>query len=210
MKAFDWLKRRPRSGREFREAWRARNAHNGMIPVGRFDADKVSVGRLSYGPLSVETFGDGPERLEIGDFCAIGPGVRFILSSEHDWRRLSSFPFRVKLGQVEREAGSKGSIIIGDDVWIGAGALVNSGVRIGQGAIVASGSVVVKDVEPYAIVGGNPAKLIRYRFGDAIRAKLAKVDFKTLDLDRAKQWMDAMYEEVTEANVDAILGKVFG
>ena len=69
---------------------------------------------------------------------------------------------------------------------------------------------MVKDVEPYAIVGGNPAKLIRYRFGDAIRAKLAKVDFKTLDFDRAKQWMDAMYEEVTEANVDAILGKVFG
>ena len=210
MKAFDWLKRRTRSDREFREAWRARNAHNGMIPVGRFDADTVSVGRLSYGPLSVETFGDGPERLEIGDFCAIGPGVRFILSSEHDWRRLSSFPFRVKLGQVEREAGSKGSIIIGDDVWIGAGALVNSGVRIGQGAIVASGSVVVKDVEPYAIVGGNPAKLIRYRFGEAIRLKLAKVDFRKLDLDRARQWMDAMYDEVSEENLDEILRRVFG
>ena len=203
-------RRREESLRDFSRRWQERNAHNGTLPVCRFDADRVTVGRLSYGPLAVETFGTGDERLEIGDFCAIGPGVRFILSSEHDLRRLSSFPFRAKLGFAAREALSKGSIIVGDDVWIGADAVVNSGVRIGQGAVVASGSVVVKDVEPYAIVGGNPARLIRYRFDEAVCARLLKVDFKRLDLARVDAWMDAMYEPLDADNVERILGRVFG
>ena len=72
----------------------------------------------------------------------------------------------------------KGDIIVGDDVWIGLKATICSGVKIGQGAIVAAGSVVVKDVAPYSIVGGNPAKFIKWRFEDeAVRERLMRLDW---------------------------------
>ena len=78
------------------------------------------------------------------------------------------------------EAGTKGSIIVKDDVWIGTNAIICSGVTIGQGAIIAAGAVVTKDVAPYAIVGGNPAKVIKYRFDEEIRNKLLSIDIVEL------------------------------
>ena len=71
---------------------------------------------------------------------------------------------------------AKGDIVVGDDVWIGENAIVCSGVTIGQGAIVAAGAIVTKDIEPYAIVGGNPAKVIKYRFNENIRKKLIQIN----------------------------------
>lgn len=84
------------------------------------------------------------------------------------------------LGAI-REAYSNGPIVVSDDVWSGIDTMVMSGVTIGQGAVVAARSVVVKDVPPYAIVGGNPAKIIKYRFSSEIIEKLLKVNFKKLN-----------------------------
>lgn len=93
----------------------------------------------------------------------------------------STFPFKVKFLNYEVEALTKGPIIVKDDVWIGFGSFVLSGVTIGQGAVVAAGSVVTKDVPPYAIVGGNPARVIRYRFSNEQVDTLKRIDFSEID-----------------------------
>lgn len=191
--------------------WRAANRHNfAELAPWVESLDRIAVGKGTYGFIVADIFGDGPERLEIGNYCSIGPDVRFIVASEHPYRGGSTYPFKVKYGGFPREAKSKGSIVVGDDVWIGARAIICSGVRIGQGAIIAAGAVVSKDVEPYAIVGGNPAKLIKYRFGEAVRRRLAEVDFSKLDTGRISEWMEAMYTEVTEDNVEELIARIWG
>ena len=81
---------------------------------------------------------------------------------------------------VNKEAFSKGDITLGDDVWVGANVTICSGVTIGQGAVIAAGAVVTKDVEPYTIVGGVPARIIRYRFSQEIIKRLLTVDLERL------------------------------
>lgn len=194
--------------KDFAKIFRENNLNNEVELLNDCDISKIKVGKRSYGSIKVEMNIEESEQLVIGNYCSIGPDVKFILSSEHPYKGLSTFPFKVKLGLQKYEAGSKGSIIVDDDVWIGLGAIINSGVHIGQGAIIASGSVVVKDVEPYSIVGGNPAKHIKYRFGTVIREKLSNLDFSKLDENKVKQNINDVYKEITEKNVDDILRKL--
>lgn len=194
---------------ESADEWRIRNGHNFTFVAKDVDSTRVTVGRGTYGYLDVEAFDEGGSKLVIGDYCSIGPDVHFLVGSEHPYERLSTYPFKVKFGLADLEAGSKGSIIVGDDVWIGLGAIICSGVRIGQGAVIAAGSVVTKDVEPYAIVGGNPARLIKYRFGESIRARLEKVDWRTFDEARLGKCLDRLYEPLSEQNLEDTLAVVF-
>ncbi len=130
----------------------------------------VSIGRHSYGAPRVIQYRHDDTRLLIGHYTSIARGVCFVLGGNHPTDRVTTFPIRQLLGLPGAGSdgfpSSKGDITIGSDVWIGLGALVVSGVTIGDGAIVAAGSVVVGDVPPYAVVGGNPAKVIKYRFTD--------------------------------------------
>lgn len=118
-------------------------------------------------------FGD---RLIIGKFCAIASGVQFLMGpANHRLDSLSTYPFAV-FGGAWAEAvpphlaqlPHKGDTVLGNDVWLGRECRILPGVKIGDGAIVAAYSVVTRDVEPYTIVGGNPARLIRRRFDDEL------------------------------------------
>lgn len=183
-----------------RKAWRKRNPHNGTTLKEGFRFDAVEVGNYTYGALHVLT-DDRSSRLKIGHFCSIAPEVIFIPGSDHNCASISTFPFQVKcLGASEGEAISKGDIVVEDDVWIGCRATILSGVRIGQGAVVAAGSVVTRDVPPYAIVGGVPAKVIKYRFDAEIIAELLKVDYSKLDRDAIEKHIDDLYLPLTDAN----------
>ena len=110
------------------------------------------------------------DKLIIGKFCQIASNVRFIMNgANHAMNGFSTFPFRIFGGewsQIPLTPDYKGDTIIGNDVWIGNSVTMMPGVKIGDGAILASNAVVTKDVEPYSIVGGNPAKLIRKRFDE--------------------------------------------
>ena len=169
-----------------RRAWLLRF---GVIPSLRHESSRVlrlkklrkygliSVGDYSYG-FHDAYFWNTETKLEIGKYCSIAEGVVFILGGEHrsDW--VTTYPFSAFPIEWESAAfipghpSSKGDIVVGNDVWIGNGAVVLSGVTIGHGAIIGARSVITKDVEPYAIYAGNPAKLIRYRFDQGVREKL--------------------------------------
>lgn len=182
---------------KFSKSWRKKNSHNKTSILNTFDQDCVSVGIGTYGYLNVLT-----ERkdslLKIGSYCSIAPEVMFILSSEHQMNCISTFPYKVMARGDDHEAQSKGDIIIDDDVWIGARSIILSGVHIGQGAVVAAGAVVSHDVPPYAIVGGVPAKIIKYRFNDGIIQKLLNVDFSKLNKDMILSKVDSLYTVVDE------------
>ena len=99
------------------------------------------------------------------------------MSGEHSITGIMTYPL---IDDVKINSRSKGDIIVADDVWIGYGATIMSGVHIGQGAVVAADAVVTKDVPPYAIVGGVPAKVIKYRFEPEMIEELLKVDYSKL------------------------------
>ena len=177
-----------------------------LDPQSCAHTDRIEVGRHSYGPLEVYVSGDGDAKLKIGHFCSLGLGTKFILQSEHPYCGFSTFPFRTKILGERSEATSKGSIVVGDDVWIGLDVIVNSGVKIGQGAIVAAGSVVVKDVPPYAIVGGNPAKFIKWRFeSELVREQLQQVDFSRLTKSMIQSTYPKLQLSVSENNLTEII-----
>jgi virginiamycin A acetyltransferase len=169
----------------------------------------IEVGDYSYydDPKGIEQFEKNVlyhfdfigDRLTIGRFCSIAAETRFIMNGGNhatDW--FTTFPFPV-FGQGWEAAmpdswPNRGDTVVGHDVWIGYGATIMPGIQIGNGAIVASNSVVTKDVEPFAIVGGNPSQPIRYRFDEETRERLTEI-----------AWWDWSAEKISR-NVALICG----
>lgn len=191
----------------FRKKYRRLNAHNETVIKNYCDLSHVVVGSHSYGEIDVIDHSSLDNKLYIGSYCSIAPNVQFILGGEHSTKSISTFPFKVMCFGQTREAGSKGDIVVKDDVWIGASAVIGSGVTIGQGAVIAAGSVVTKDVEPYAIVGGIPAKLIRHRFDKELREKLCSIDLVKLYGSFTKQDLDFIYSELTPQSLDKFIAE---
>lgn len=181
----------------FKKKWRKMNPHNKTYPERIFNISNVTVGKHTYGGIDALIF-DEKTKLKIGNYCSIAPEVVFLVSCEHCMKNISTYPFKVKIIGEEKEATSKGDIIVKDDVWIGHRAIVMSGVTIGQGAVVAAGAIVTKDVPPYAIVAGNPAKIIKYRFNEEIVDELTKIDYNKISVDDIYEHLDELYLPVTD------------
>lgn len=141
----------------------------------RYPQYEIGIG--SYGGLEIP-YSPGQAKLRVGAWCSIGADVQVMLGSEHrpDWT--SMFPFNVECPEFTHMTGhprSKGDVAIGSDVWIGREAMILSGITIGDGAVIGARAVVTRDVPPYGIVAGNPAKLIRKRFDDALIERLLRI-----------------------------------
>jgi len=147
-----------------------------------------SVGKHTYGSQNIEVYywGEGTW-LDIGNFCSISGHILVYLGGNHrtDWA--TTFPF----GHIHQQTfnkfngvghpQTKGDVTIGNDVWIGTHVTIMSGITIGDGACIANNSVVTKDVPPYTIVGGNPAKVIKQRFDDETISQLLELKWWNLD-----------------------------
>lgn len=160
------------------------------------------IGAFTYGTPRV--FGQAPGRkLKIGKFCSIAPDVTIGIGGEHRMDRVSTYPF-VDFPRDWPEADflpieevwvcTNGDVIIGNDVWIGWGATILSGVTIGDGAVIGARAVVARDVEPYTVVVGNPAHLVRKRFDDETIRQLLEI-----------RWWDWPIDKI-RANMTIILG----
>lgn len=140
------------------------------------------------------------DRLIIGKFCSIACGAKFIFTSaNHTMASLSTYPFPLffeewdtPISEVRTSWDNKGDIVIGNDVWIGYEAVIMSGVHIGDGAIIGTRAVVTKDVEPYTIVGGLPAKPIRKRYSQDTILKLEELRWWDLPDEQIKRLLPAV------------------
>ena len=138
------------------------------------------------------------DKLIIGKFCMIGSDATFIMNGgNHLTEATSAYPFAIFGGAWQdamdgKTYPTKGNTIIGNDIWIGHEATIMPGVHIGDGAIIATKAVVTKDVEPYTIVGGNPAKPIKKRFSDDIIAKLMELQWWNWDIEKITQNVDKL------------------
>jgi len=134
-------------------------------------------GRETYGNPKVHSWGEGAT-LQVGSFTSIASGVQIFLGGDHriDW--VTTFPFNVLWKEGRNISGhpkTKGDVLIGNDVWIATEAVIMSGVTISDGAVIGARAVVTKDVPPYTVVAGNPARVVRKRFGDKTIQRLLEV-----------------------------------
>ena len=152
---------------------------------------------------------DEKSKLIIGNFCSIAENFKVYLGGNNNKEWVTTYPF----GHINREIfnnfngyghpSTKGSINIGNDVWIAANVTIMSGVKIGDGAIIANNSHIVKDVEPYSIVGGNPAKLIKYRHTEEQIKELLKIKWWYWDDNKINKFTPLLCSD----NIDAFINE---
>ena len=165
------------------------------------------IGEYTYGQpdvIKAKQYGT----LKIGRFCSIAGGVVFHLFGNHrvDWA--TTFPFTKLFTEASGIQGYpqiKGDIVVGNDVWIGTNACVLAGVTIGNGAVVGAGSMVTRNVPPYAIVAGNPAKLIRYRFSPGQIAKLEEIAWWDWPIEKIIASLPLMLNEHIDTFIEACM-----
>jgi acetyltransferase-like isoleucine patch superfamily enzyme len=165
-------------------------AKDPLLPQG------VVVGRDTYG-YDGDTFPMFTEgaRVVVGAYCSISPEVRILGGGEHATTRASTFPFNARLfdpaKRTDSDSVDPGPTVIGSDVWIGLGAIILSGVTVGDGAVIGAGAVVSDAVPPYAVVAGNPARIVRYRFESETRDRLLSLrwwDWSRSEILTALPW----------------------
>lgn len=173
---------------------------------------QYKIGKGSYGGLKVISWKDNIDvTLEMGAYCSIANGVKVFLGGEHrlDW--VTTYPFNVLWESARHVKGhpkSKGNVVIGNDVWIGTDAIIMSGVTIGDGAVIGARSLVTRNVSPYAIVAGNPAKEIRKRFNDTIIQELLQIRWWEWSDERITRTLEYLLSEDIESFIRAVKEKI--
>ena len=157
---------------------------------------------LTYGGITAILMADD-SCIKIGNYCSIGPKVIFMGGGEHNYKRISTYPFQSKVYKQKTNNPVNHSIIIEDDVWIGYDALIMPGVTIGKGSVIGARAIVTKDVPPYSIYVGN--KVIKKRFSEDIINKLSIIDFSKVEHTSFDTYINYCQTEITSSNVDDIL-----
>jgi acetyltransferase-like isoleucine patch superfamily enzyme len=194
----DW--RRRRTIRRALSRLRLPLREDPLLPSG------VIVGKhtFAYGVDTFQIFRPGA-RIEVGSYCSIHRESRIIAGADHVTSRASTFPFNARLfdpgaGNLD-EAVDGGTTMIGNDVWVGIGAIILSGVMVGDGAVIGAGAVVSKSVPAYAVVVGNPAQVVRYRFESETRRRLQALAWWHWTEDEicaAREWLTVDVESILD------------
>jgi chloramphenicol O-acetyltransferase type B len=183
------------------------------IAVGRepppvMTADLLPQYRVGPGTYGVPQIIHYPNdaSLEIGAYCSIAAEVSIFLGGEHHPEWVSTYPFGALWHEHQHpdHPRSRGNVVIGSDVWIGRGATIMSGIRVGDGAVIGARALVVKDVPPYTIVGGNPAKVIRPRFDAELVERLLEIRWWTWPEPRIRNAAGMLQSPDIRAFIDAV------
>jgi hypothetical protein len=173
---------------------------------------RVIRGVGTYGVPTVWTFPYEDAKLIIGKYSAVA-GTH-LLGGQHAVKHVASYPLRIHMDMEgageDGNPAKRGDIVIGSDAWVAFGSYVLSGVTIGDGAVVATGSVITKDVPPYAIVGGNPAKLIKYRHSEEQIAALLELKWWDWPEDEIREAVPYLASEDVDAFIDYARAKMPG
>jgi acetyltransferase-like isoleucine patch superfamily enzyme len=170
----------------------------------------MSFGKYTYGNPNLY-FANPDAKLIVGNFCSLATPLNIYLGGNHRHDRCTSFPFGHIYQDVfnnfngQGHPSTKGDVIIGNDVWIGSFVTIMSGVTIGDGAVIANGSHVVKNVEPYSLVGGNPAKFIKYRFTPQQIEKLLEIKWWNWDDEKINQFTPLLCDDNIDLFIKAAL-----
>ncbi len=170
-------------------------------------ADRLTLGPHTYGKPAIRWYQGDTAAVRIGSYCSIADRVVMTIGGGHpiDW--VSTYPFRIRFdlpgAYNDGLPDSKGDIVIGNDVWIGREARVLSGVTIAHGAVIAAYAVVAKDVPPYAIVAGNPARLVRYRHDPETIARLLALAWWDWPEERVRRYVPLLNGRDAGAFLDA-------
>ena len=170
----------------------------------------MSFGKYTYGQPNI-IWANDKAKLIVGNFCSIAGNVKIYLGGNHrsDW--VTTYPFGHIHQNIfnnfngEGHPSTKGDVIIGNDVWIGGNVTIMSGVTIGDGAVIANNSHVVKNIEPYSLVGGNPAKLIKYRFTPEQIKKLLEIKWWNWDDEKINKFTPLLCNENIDDFIKAAL-----
>lgn len=147
----------------------------------------ISAGFETYGLKNINLhFWNNNNVLQIGNYCSIADRCHIFLGGNHNLSRISTYPFGENsandmIGEKHGHPLSNGDVIIGHDVWIASSVTIMSGVKIGSGAVIAANSHVIRDVDPYEVVGGNPAMHIKFRFSEPVIKELLQIQWWNLD-----------------------------
>ncbi len=180
--------------------WKKRNSHNDTYMGRLFNIDSVLVGKDTYGGINAITYERENVKLKIGNYCSISENVVFMLGGQHNYKFFSSYPFDKKVFNCSMNSNLN-ETVIGDDVWIGYGALIFPGINVGQGAVIGAKAVVTRDIPPYAIVAGAPAKIIKFRFSEEIIQYLLRIDYSRLDKKVLDDNMKSLFVELDTLSI---------
>lgn len=177
-----------------------------LLRIGELPLGRVTIGKHCSGTPCIVASARGTDTVTIGSYCSFGPDVMIIPSmghipaKEYEHFRLSTFPLaglKKDAWKAKYSLPTKGNFVkIGSDVWIGAGAIILPAVTVGDGAIIGAGAVITRDVPPYAVVAGVPAKIVRFRFGKEHIDELLKISWWNWSEEKISENLDYFYGDV--------------
>lgn len=182
------------------------NEIRGCIPTMTTEDPRISIGRYTYGGATFKLWSES-DRIEIGAFCSFAEGVLVFGGGEHrpDW--VTTHPLRIAFNSPgagqDGHPHSKGPTKIGNDVWVGHGAFILSGVQVGDGACIGAGALVARDVPPYSIIAGNPARLVRFRFSEEQIASLLEIRWWTWPVEQIRRYESLLCSNDIDAFIAA-------